>query len=58
MEQACHRRLAQGSCCAGVFQGPGANCLVDTAQISVKHVDAAVDAALHRTRTALFHSMR
>ncbi|GLI61622.1 hypothetical protein VaNZ11_004040 [Volvox africanus] len=42
----------------GVFQGPGPNCDVDTAQVAVDDVAAAVDAALHHTRYARWHSMR
>jgi hypothetical protein len=42
----------------GVFQGPGANCQLDTAALSVADVEAAVDAALHRARATRWHSMR
>lgn len=43
---------------AGVFQGPGPNCSVDAAAMAVDDVAAAVDAALHRTRSVKWHSMR
>ncbi|GIM10255.1 hypothetical protein Vretimale_14057 [Volvox reticuliferus] len=42
----------------GVFQGPGTNCDVDTARVAVDDVAAAVDAALHHTRSMHWHSMR
>jgi ribonucleotide monophosphatase NagD (HAD superfamily) len=42
----------------GVFAGPGANCNVDPAHIVMDDVDHAVDAALHRARSARWHSMR
>ena len=43
---------------AGVFQGPGSNCDVDTAKVAVDDVSAAVGAALHHTRNLRWHSMR
>ncbi|KAG2447091.1 hypothetical protein HYH02_007840 [Chlamydomonas schloesseri] len=42
----------------GVFQGPGPNCDIDTARIAVDDVEAAVEAALHHTRSLRWHSMR
>ncbi|GIL56053.1 hypothetical protein Vafri_11504 [Volvox africanus] len=42
----------------GVFQGPGTNCDVDTARVAVDDVAAAIDAALHHSRGARWHSMR
>ncbi|EFJ47060.1 hypothetical protein VOLCADRAFT_92466 [Volvox carteri f. nagariensis] len=42
----------------GVFQGPGPNCDVDTARVAVDDVAAAVDAAMHHTRSLRWHSMR
>ena len=44
---------------SGVFQGPqGSNCPQDPAHIVVSDVAAAVEAALHRSRSSLWHSMR
>ncbi len=42
----------------GVFTGPGSNCSVDPARVVVPDVGAAVEAALHRSRSSLWHSMR
>ncbi|KAF5834329.1 HAD-like domain-containing protein [Dunaliella salina] len=41
----------------GVFKGPG-NCPRDPAMICVQDVLGAVEAALHKTRSLRFHSMR
>jgi len=41
----------------GVFKGPG-NCPRDPAMICVHDVLSAVEAALHKTRSLRFHSMR
>lgn len=42
----------------GVFQSEAKNCSIDAAKIVVDDVLGAVDAALHRTRSLRFHSMR
>ncbi|KAG1677369.1 hypothetical protein FOA52_010748 [Chlamydomonas sp. UWO 241] len=42
----------------GVFQGPGTNCAIDPAAVTVPCVEAAVDAGLHRARASRFYSMR
>lgn len=42
----------------GVFSGDQANDAEHPADLVVDDVDAAVQAALHRTRSALWHSMR
>ena len=42
----------------GVFAGPDANCPRDPAHIVVEDVEAAVQAALHHSRSMKWHSMR